>query len=158
MSVTSDTNHVYDTANLDDRDNWIVTNVVVPAGWDQLEVIFKTPTCEYSYDFIDDTGTQRTLQIRAQPAFLVALYEGTSLATATLITDTTIDWNNNTQRISIPDPDAGTYWGVLKLLPTYNLDMYWPRSFSEPNEIWPYDFTVSGTGGVTSMQWTVRTI
>lgn len=158
MTATTDPYRVYDPANLDNRSNWVTSSITVPSGWSVLEVQVRTPTGGIFYDYLDQDAVQRTGAIAAQPALEIAIYFGSDLATATKVTETTIDWNNNNQFISVSNPAAGTYWCILRAIPTYDLSMYWPRTSPlgavSPQELYLYNVNVITP---TSFRYQVRT-
>jgi len=142
---------VYNPANSLARANSINAAVAtLPAGYDSLEIEVRTPTFIMDYDFKDSSGNIRTESVFAQPPFKVQLLRGNSLATATLLTENTVDWTSNFAKISYPAPSAGTYWVALNLIPTYDLNAYWTgRTGAQNNEIFFYNFTTSGTSSKT---------
>jgi hypothetical protein len=143
------TNNGYDLSNIVNRNNWIAANFTIGSGLSFLDLDIKTPLIEYEYEFEDRTGTVRTQNIAAQPPLAITLLYGTSLATASFVTQSSTDWNANYTKIISFEPAAGTYWITARLLPTYDLDMYWVRSgltTGEYNNILPINFVNSGFG------------
>lgn len=134
----------YNETNRLDRSRWIATSVPLGAVPDILTIDVKTPLLRCSYDFQDRTGTIRSQVLLAQPPLQVGVFFGTTLATATQVAATTIDWNSNYNRIVLKTPAVGTYWIVGIAIPTYDLDMYWSRTGLTPgdyNTIWPINYT-----------------
>jgi len=137
----------FDAAYYNNKSNWISISFTVPAGIDVLDIDVKTPTFEMSFDGKDQNDTARTWTILAQPAFELKLWRGATLATATELSTSTIDWNNNYNKIVYESPTAGTYWVSAQLLQTYDLTMWWDRSptNNEPNTLYFYNFVSQGS-------------
>jgi len=145
MTATSDPDDIYDaTPNLN-RSNWISAAIGVPAGIDILEFEISTPAMFFDYQYKDQNDVTRTAQnFTAQPPLELSIFFGADLATATAVESSTIDWNNNSQKLVINGPAAGTWWIIGRSIPTYDLNMYWVRSNLptpvEPNLIFPTNF------------------
>jgi len=145
MAVTALDYNVYNPTNTDNPNNWISAAVaILPAGYDAFEVEVRTPNFNMDYYYLDQDATIRSSQILAQPAFQILLLRGASLGTAVQVQSGTIDWTSNIGKIAISAPAAGTYFVALRLIPTYDLNMYWPRTGSAPNQIFFYDFVQQG--------------
>lgn len=160
MSATTDTYHRYTSAAALNRANWITQYASIPAGWDNFEVEFKTPTVTMYYDYWDSgTSSVETLAVRAQPAFELNILYGANLTTATVVAQATIDWNSNFNKLNLASPAAGDYWITMSLLPTYALNMNWLEADGgnpgEPNTIFFYDFIDLGAG-VSDSVFTAR--
>lgn len=162
MSATANNNYVYNTNNTNNRNNWIVApSLTLPETYSAVNVDIRTPTCEMSYDFLDQNDVERTATIFAQPAFSIRVLfnpagAAPNLFTATELEVSTVDWTSNFARVSLtrdlnvgPFLPAGTYWVALQLIPSYDLNMHWPvrdGASVVPQHIYFYDFLVfSGT-------------
>jgi hypothetical protein len=158
MSASTLTYGRYENVNVDNRANWISYGSVIGPGWDTLICEFTTPACTWSYYYWDGSAV-RFESARAQPAFDLYILYGASLATATVIKQTTIDWNSNYNRLAYNAPASGTYWFAMTLIPTYDLNMYWTvpngGAAGEPNTIFPINFGNLGAGS-TEATFTVR--
>ena len=124
MTAGSDANLTYDNTNASNILNSINTSTTIPAGYTALSANIETPTVTSQWKYVDHTGSVITATAQAlQPAFNCAIYFGASLATSTFVTNATVDWTSNYVKLSYPNPPAGTYWVVLRLIPTLDLNM-----------------------------------
>jgi len=156
MSSTTDTTYyVYQSANYNNRSNWISTSVTIPAGWGTFQAEIKTPTCVMSYKTqVQDQSSPHgpitvTSSVYAQPAFTVAIYKGSTLSSATVVAESTIDWTSNYSKLVVVNPAADTYWVTLKLIPTYDLNLYWTGRSVPANEVYFYNFSSVGDTNFT---------
>ena len=147
MSATTLAYFTYDGQQLV-RNNWISTSATIASGWGVLAAEIRTPTYTMDYYFKDQNDTVQLSSIYAQPAFEVSILFGASLATATVVTKATIDWNGNYNKLSVINPAAGTYWFALQLIATYDLNMNWTGRPGSPlsNEIYLANFGNLGAG------------
>jgi hypothetical protein len=158
MSATSQAYGRYDGAVVNNRANWISYGSSVGPGWDTLICEFTTPQLEFAYYYWDGSAVQNS-GARAQPAFDLYILYGSTLAGATILKQTTIDWNSNFNRLAYNAPASGTYWFAMSILPTYDLNMYWSAAngglAGEPNTIFPINWVDLGTG-ITECTFTVK--
>jgi hypothetical protein len=133
----------------------LTVNGTLPNGGNLLQITVETPLCGYDYVFQDGAGgnIRTKTGFLAQPAFEITILNGANVNTATQIDRATIDWNNNKNIFTIAAPTASTYWVVAKIIPTYDLNMYFPRSDTPggstvdvDNQLYLYDFTSEGDG------------
>lgn len=111
------------------------------------EFTVTTPICNFDYEFMDRTGTVRTMSsFVAQPSMGISIINtGTNVSYG----DATIDWQTNNVKFTVENIPAGSYQLQAYILPTYDLDMYWPRTNVTPsNKIFFTNFTVTGSSGL----------
>ena len=140
-ATTSNDYNVYDNATTEA--NLISSTLTVPAGYDRLTIEVKTPVCGMNYYMLDQGNTIQSMSVFAQPSFEISIKNGN-----TTVGLSTIDWNSNYNKLAIPNPAAGNYTVSLKIIPTYDLNMFWFREDAgtgNENYIYFYDF--AGTGG-----------
>jgi hypothetical protein len=157
----------YDASTALDRSNWISNSFVLSSNVSAVAIDIRTPTLEMDYDAKDQNDTQRTFTIRAQPALDVYVLQGANISTASIITRNTVDWDSNYVKAIINLPTANTYWVAASIIPTYDLNMYWPGaaranaggnySTALPNEIYLENFTLTA-GGDGSMDFIIQII
>jgi hypothetical protein len=144
------TENGYSPSSLTNRNNWITIPFQLSSPVAVLTIDIQTPTVFFDYEFLDRTGNVRTAtSFVAQPPLGMQIYTGNTLANAVVVNDvfTTIDWNANYNKIIQTDLPAGNYYFVATLIPTYDLDMYWPRTGVLPqeyNSISPINFSQAG--------------
>jgi len=160
MTTTADADDVYDPNNQLNRSNWISASVNVPAGLDILEFEISTPTVYFDYKYRDQNDVLRTAQnFIAQPPLNIGIYFGPNLSNAVSVQESTIDWNNNSQKIVVNQPAQGRYWIIAFAIPTYDLNLYWVRNQpSTPNTIFPTDFQQALASPAGDFKTTVRAI
>jgi hypothetical protein len=148
MSATTLDYGIYDIANTGNRSNWISASTTLTQTFNSLSFEIKLPTVVEEYYYKDQTDTLTLGEITAQPAFFVNILFGASLATATLVSQSTVDWTTNTATATIDDTSIGTYWLALQLIPTYDLSLNWTvrgGSTVDGNKIFLTNFTSLGT-------------
>jgi hypothetical protein len=163
MTATSDADDIYDASVNQNKNNWIAASIQVPAGIDILEFDLNTPTVFFNYKYRDQNDVLRTAQnFIAQPPLQLSLYYGDNLDTAVEAATSTIDWNNNAQKLIINGPGAGRWWIVGRAIPTYDLNMYWVRANlpppGEPNLIYPTAYQQASPSPAGDFKVTVRAI
>jgi hypothetical protein len=112
-----------------------VASNAINLGWSigsdviTLVVNIKTPTMTMLYNSLDQDGNVVSQGIQAQPAFGIILYQGPigNIAGSTQISETTVDWDTNLCVVQASNPAAGNYWINTFIIPTYQLNMNWPR-------------------------------
>lgn len=145
----------YNQTYTGNRNYWPYTYAVVPSGYDLLEIEVRTPLYNMSYDFYDPiTSSVLTLSAYAQPAFEVNILRGSTLAGATIVAKSTIDWTSNYNKMLINNPTAGTYWVGLRLIPTLDLNSAWNKGSGPTNNIYFYNFVDQGSGS-SVVQYTI---
>jgi hypothetical protein len=137
-----------------DADGYVDANVqgnAISLGWSigsdviSLVVNIRTPTMTLFYNALDQAGNVVALNIQAQPAFGIELYNGPvgNIAGSTLISATTVDWDTNLCVVQATSPAAGNYWIRTYIIPTYQLNQNWVRNplLVSPNQIFFNNFT-----------------
>jgi hypothetical protein len=137
-----------------DADGYVDANVqgnAISLGWSigsdvlSLVVNIRTPTMTMFYNALDQAGNVAALNIQAQPAFGIELYNGPvgNVAGSTIISATTVDWDTNLCVVQTTSPAAGNYWIRAYIIPTYQLNQNWVRnpSLVTPNMIFFNNFT-----------------
>lgn len=107
------------------RANWISASFSVPSGVEAINIDVRTPTLRCDYTTLDQNNAMFTYALLAQPAFkLVTLY-GSTLSTATIVSESTVDWTSNYTKVVVNSPSSGTYWIAAYIIPTYTLGLNW---------------------------------
>lgn len=148
MSATTLDYGIYETVNQNNRSNWISASTTLTQTYNSLSFEIKLPTVVEEYYYKDQTDTLTLGEITAQPAFFINILLGSSLATATLVSQSTVDWTTNTATATIDDTSIGTYWLALQIIPTYDLSLNWTTRGSttvDGNKIFLTNFTSLGT-------------
>jgi hypothetical protein len=160
MATTTDTYNVYQFGYYDNPNYWIKSYITFSGSASELLIEIELPNADMNYYAYDHTGTAVAFTVNAQPPFLIQVWdaEPTPSFMPNLIDRTTVDWNSTIARVSIPSPSSGTYWVSATLIPTYDLNMNWPRTPGAgfypvlKNEIFMFNFVV---GSSMKFQYTV---
>jgi len=147
MATGYTTNNGYDATYRDDPANWLSVGFSLPSNVKNFTMFMSTPFVEASYETRDQTNTVVNLAVGAQPAMFLELRFGATLATSTVVKRTTIDWQANSNQISVANPTAGSYWFAGIIIPTYQLNLNWVRTGGpvQPNEVYFSSFANPGS-------------
>jgi len=142
MATGYTTNIGYDATYRDDPANWLSVGFSLPSNVKNFTMFISTPFIEADYETRDQTNTVVNLSAGVQPAMFLELRSGATLATSTVVKRTTIDWQANSNQISVANPTAGTYWFAGIIIPTYQLNLNWVRTGGsvQPNEVYFSNF------------------
>ena len=137
MSATTLPYLIFEGATSDDRNNKISTSITVPAGYSTLGFEYQTPFCLMDYYALDQDNNIVLLEAAAQPAFFVQVLRGANLLTATVVAESSIDWNSNYGKLVVKNPQANTYWLTFGIIPTLDLNMNWVDRLDDGGSIAP---------------------
>jgi hypothetical protein len=126
QSAGSDGYLIYNDANTTNLANSISYFFGIPAGWNNVDFEIQTPTCSMNYWALTTAGEVLFTGTYAQPAFTVQIRRGATLASSTVVAESTVDWTTNYSKLVVPNPVPDTYWVRLYIIPTYDLNQYWP--------------------------------
>jgi hypothetical protein len=153
MTAGADQYGTYDQTNVTNRANMITFQFYIPAGYTTATFEIQSPTVRMEYyTLVNGTPTLFT-DTYAQPPFSLAVRRGANLATATSVATSTVDWTSNYSRLVVNSPSENTYWVTMYLLPTYDLNTYWPTRVNpgqQPNLVYFINFTSVGPASCTT--------
>jgi len=138
----------YNNTNVLTPANWISVNFTTTTAFDIISIDLQTPLVNSEYDYEDQSSIAQTGSLTSQPTLGIGLLTGNTLATATEVIGSTIDWTNNFSKISYANAPAGNYFIMAYTIPTYALNMNYPRSLGAGDEskIFQYNFSSPGAG------------